>query len=178
MYPLTEELAQLDSRIGKVEGAILLAKQRLSLIDTEYAAEFIMQIENTPTEDEARAVAMASDPVWQFRGNFLAEDDDQGEGFKGKSLMSVFKRAVTMHDESSAADISVEKSNFLRLPSNFCNSTRKGLVAAPPGERRLLNKTVYIDDLQMSRSKSNRGSTIGEPSKPPVNIESKPSWWD
>lgn len=179
LYPLTQELAQLDGRIEKVEGAIILAKQRLSLIDSEYTTEFIAQLENTPTEDESFAGGpLERDPIWQFR-NFGVDDEDDKDSseVKSKSLMDVFRRAVNMHEGSDEGLVSAHGRKYGSMTGS--PSQNNLFMPSPPkSERRLLNRTVYGENSPLARRSIRALRQLEHQVEPPIDKENKPSWWD
>lgn len=183
LYPLTEELAQLDGRIEKVEGAIILAKQRLSLIDSEYSTEFIAQLENTPTEDESFAEGpLRSDPIWEFRrfGGDEDDNDKDGSGIKNKSLMDVFRRAVSMHEGSEEGFVANGRSDkkYGQVTGSPSPNNLFGMPPPPKSERRLLNRTVYGDNSPLGRRSLRALRQLEHQVEPPIDKENKPSWWD
>jgi len=151
---MTDELAHLDGRIEKMEGAIVLAKQRLHIMDDEYYSDFIYPIGNCPTQDEDQEGGKI--PIWEFKEGNSSEEDGDRTTVKGKkSLLNVFQRAVSMHENEAAGNNHVSTSTF--GSSSNKNRSQMPLVAM---------RNDFDNGLSPNNNKGKNGSDLVMPTHP------------
>ncbi|ODM93818.1 TRAF3-interacting protein 1 [Orchesella cincta] len=197
LFPMTEELAHLDSRIEKMEGAIVLAKQRLHLMDDEYHSDYICPIAQCPTQDEGDGGKEI--PIWEFKEGNSSEEDEGGVK-KTKSLLDVFRKAVSMHENEaygnghSIATASSQQPMQTPLTKSFgrdgvCRDERycsnMGMPMNSPrlgwGQGMRYSENTFSGQRNQPQFHSTVGAALrgyGDLKENPLGKDIKPPWWD